>query len=310
MTCDIDILKKALERERLPRKGWQYFETGASISDVHRLLNADLIAVAVKADGDRPTTLYRISDKGKTTVAAAQDAESPPIPYQTVKDAFGLIVGFEDIKHEIARAISNRLKVNFLFIGPPACAKSLFLEGVCSVVPKNLQAFGSSTTASGLSDDLFRKQPQVLSLDEADKLRKDAYSVLLGLLERGDVIEVKYGRSRGIHLETAVFAACNRYEKFTPEFMSRFPWQVHFKPYSRSEFLDVCCGFLSHSGCPEDVAEFIGAQVFDNQLGDVRKVRGVYQAMESATREEAQRVIDLQRKYAPVKRQLAMTRMF
>jgi replication-associated recombination protein RarA len=284
------------------------------VSDVHRLLNAELIAVAVKSDDNHPTTLYKLTDKGKEVLARTL-AESPPASFNAVMSAFDLIVGFRDIKVEIAKAISKRQKVNFLLIGPPACAKSLFLEGIASAVPNHVLAFGSSTTASGLSDELFKKQPAVLELDEADKLKRDAYSVLLGLLERGDVIEVKFLKSRGIHLETSVYAACNRYDKFTPEFLSRFPWQVHFKPYTRSEFLDVCRGFLTRSSCPEDVAEYIGVRVFDDGLGDVRKVRGVWQAMDYPTKEEAQRVIDLQRKYAPgtdlrVKKQMASVRMF
>lgn len=316
MSTDLAILQKALDREKTARcPNWQYYQVGASISDVHRLLNAELIAVAVKSDGDHPTTLYRLSDKGKGVVMA-QGAEEPAVSFEAVMDAFGLIVGFQDIKVEMARAISARQKINFLLEGPPACAKSLFLEGVRSVVVKSYMAFGSATSASGLSDALFEKQPQILLLDEADKMRNDVYSILLGLMERGEVIDTKYKKTRGIKLQTSVMGACNNSANMTREFLSRFPWHIHFPEYSRSEFLDVCRGFLTRSeGCPEDVAEYIGAQIFDNRLGDVRKVRGVYQAMQEPTKEEVQRVIDLQRKYAPstdlrIKRQLATKAMF
>jgi hypothetical protein len=316
MADDIEILTRAFNLDKLPGiHNWQNFDVRASISDIHRLLDAKFIEVVVRSSNIHPATVYRISATGRDVVKAALDHDWPVPEAKVIYDAFGNITGFDDIKREIARAISSRLKVNYLFCGPPACAKSLFLEGISSVIEKNLKAFGSATSASGLSDDLIKKMPTVLLLDEADKLRKDAYSVLLGLMERGDVIEVKYGKSRGVHLETSVFAACNRWEKFTPEFMSRFPWQVHFHPYTRSEFLAVCCGFLGKAGCPEEVANFIGTEVFDNQMGDVRKVRGIYQAMEWATREEAQRIIELQRKYGPtgeeirVRKQLVMTGM-
>ncbi len=299
MSTDLEILKKAAVRESGRRPSWQYYEVGASVGDVHRLLNAELIQVAVKADGERPVTLYKLTEKGKRVIAASTE-EAASISEGAVMAAFEGIVGFEDIKENLARAIGMRRKINFLLEGPPACAKSLFLEAVRSVVPKSYPAFGSRTSAAGLSDILFEHQPEVLLMDECDKMRGECFSVLLGLMESGEIIETKSKKVRGIKLHTLVIGACNSSEKFAREFLSRFAWHIRFPPYKRDEFIDVCRGFLTRSeGCPLEIAELIGAEVYDKQLGDVRKARGVWQLMTEPTEEEVRRVIELQKKYSP-----------
>ncbi|MBA7667455.1 hypothetical protein ES703_75544 [subsurface metagenome] len=211
-----------------------------------------------------------------------------------------LVVGFEDIKEAIALAVESRRRINFLLEGPPACAKSIMLEGVRSVVPDAYIAFGSRTSAAGLSDALFEHQPSVLLLDEADKMVNEVYSVLLGLMESGEVLETKSRKSRGIKLDTLIIAACNSSAKMPREFLSRFALHVHFPMYSRDEFINVCHGFLTRAeGCPPDLAMLIGQLVFDCGIGDVRKARGVWQLMIKPTHEEVRRVVQLMLKYSP-----------
>jgi replication-associated recombination protein RarA len=211
-----------------------------------------------------------------------------------------LIVGFDDLKYEIARAVNRQLKMNFLLEGPPACAKSLMLEGVRQAVPEAYMAFGSRTSAAGLSEALFERNPRILLLDEADKMDNDTLSVLLGVMESGEILETKSRNTRGIKLETMVLAACNSSKKFTPEFLSRFALHPHFPAYTRDEFIDVCHGFLSKAeNCPPEMARRIGQLVFDYKLGDVRKARGVWQLMDEASESEVQRAINLIQKYSP-----------
>jgi len=174
------------------------------------------------------------------------------------------------------------------------------LEGVRSAVPDAYIAFGSRTSASGLSEALFEFQPSVLLLDEADKMHNDVYSVLLGLMESGEILETKSRKTRGIKLDTMLIAACNSTAKMPMEFLSRFALHVLFPTYTREEFIDVCRGFLSRAEqCPQDIAGVIGSAIFDYGLGDVRKARGVWQLMTAPTREEVHRVIQLMLKYNP-----------
>ncbi len=303
MATDIEILRKALEREDDPRRpqqwrSWEFWVTGATRDDIKRLLNQGYITAAVRTPR---LTKYLLTDKGRSVVwAASMERKFTAVPRSAIMEALDLVVGFDDIKETLADAISSRHRINFMMEGPPACAKSVLLEGIRTAVPYAYMAFGSRTSAAGLSDVLFEMRPEVLLLDEADKMRHDCYSVLLGLMEKGEILETKSGKVRGITLETMVIAACNSSKKMSPEFLSRFAFHPHFPEYSRQEFIDVCVGMLTRSeGCPPDVAETIGVQVYDMGLGDVRKARGVWQLMRTPTEAEVKRVIRMNIKYGP-----------
>ncbi len=302
---DMDILRRAYEREHDTRerrpshlRSWEYYTLGASRDDIRRLLDEGFIVVAMKASG---LTKYKLSEKGNDFVwATTMEREFTRVPAATVREAMDLVVGFDDIKEAIAGAVEARRRIHFLLEGPPACAKSIMLEGVRSAVPDAFIAFGSRTSASGLSEALFEHQPSVLLLDEADKMHMDVYSVLLGLMESGEILETKSRKTRGIKLETMLIAACNSTAKMPREFLSRFALHVLFPAYTRDEFIDVCRGFLSRAEhCPEDIAVVIGRAIYDYDLGDVRKARGVWQLMEEATEEEVYRVVRFMQKYAP-----------
>lgn len=301
---DMEILRRAYERENDTRdrrppqwRNWEFYTVGASRKDINRLLDEGMLIVAMKTS---TLTKYRLSEKGRSFVfATSMEREFAKIPAASVIEAMNLVVGFEDMKDAIARAVEARRRINFLLEGPPACAKSIMLEGVRSAVPDAYIAFGSRTSAAGLSDALFEFQPSILLLDEADKMDNDCYSVLLGLMESGEVLETKSRKSRGIRLETMVIAACNSSAKMPAEFLSRFALHANFPKYSREEFIEVCTGFLTRAeNCPENIAVTIGKRVFDYGLGDVRKARGVWQLMTTPTADEAHRVVQLMRKYS------------
>jgi len=301
---DMEILRRAYERENDTRdrrpphlRSWEYYSVGASRKDMSRLLDEGLVVVAFKTSG---LIKYKLSEKGRSLVwATSMEREFAKIPAASVLEAMDLVVGFDDIKEAIARAVEARRRINFLLEGPPACAKSIMLEGIRSSVPDAYIAFGSRTSAAGLSDALFEFLPSVLLLDEADKMDNDCYSVLLGLMESGEVLETKSRKSRGVKLETMVIAACNSSAKMPREFLSRFALHVHFPTYTRDEFIEVCHGFLTRAeNCPADLAALIGQYVFDYGIGDVRKARGVWQLMTAPTEEELQRVIRLMLKYS------------
>lgn len=302
---DMDILRQASEIEKRPRApglgitgSWEYFAVGASREDIKRLLDEGLIEITMR---NSQMTKYKLTVKGSKLVwAFNMEREMAKIPADTVLDAMSLVIGFDDIKEALARAIETRRKVNFLLEGPPACAKSLMLEAIRSVVPHAYMAFGSRTSAAGLSDALFEFHPEVLLMDEADKMHNDCYSVLLGLMESGEIIETKSQKTRGVKLHTTVIGACNSSVKMPREFLSRFALHVFFPEYTREEFIDVCRGFLSRAeSAPPDIATLLGELVFDNGLGDVRKARGAWLLMTEPTEAEARKIIQLMIKYAP-----------
>ena len=301
---DLEILQAAYRMENHPktgalwqRDGWSARRIGADRQDVERLADKGLVQLVNQSRSYRS---FRLTDKGLGVVAPSLvERAALHISAAEVLEAFRLIVGYDDLKHMIASAIEAQGRTHFLLEGPPASAKSLVLEGIREVVPTAYLAFGSRTSAAGLSDLLFERQPSILLLDEADKMRFDVYAVLLGLMEHSQVIETKTKKTRGIRLETMVIAACNSSAKMPREFLSRFALHAKFPPYSRDAFIAVSVGFLSrHEGCDAELARVIGQTVYDYGLGDVRKARAVWELMAAPTVEEMRRVVGVMVKYS------------
>lgn len=300
----MEILRRAYDREHDSRdrrhpslRSWEYYTIGASKADINRLLDEGMLIIAMKGLG---ITKYKLSDKGRGFVAAMMlERQFTKVLAESVLESMNLVVGFEDLKESIALAVESRRRIHFLLEGPPACGKSLIMEGVRSAVPDSYIAFGSRTSAAGLSAALFERQPSVLLLDEADKMDNDVYAVLLGLMESGEILETKSRNTRGIRLETMVIAACNSSAKMPPEYLSRFALHAHFPKYTREEFIKVCRGFLSRiEACPPEIATLIGQHIYDYGIGDVRKARGAWQLMTAPTEYEVRRVIQLMLKYS------------
>lgn len=297
----MEILRRAGGKETDSRNhraritGWTHYSVGATAADIKRLLEGGLVELVVR---DRGITTYRLTETGQGLVAVdVMEMAQSRVPASSVLEAMQLVVGYDDLKQAIAHAVGARTRTHFMLEGPPACAKSVLLEAVRAAVPDAYIAFGSQTSAAGLSDALFERQPSVLLLDEADKMRNDVYAILLGLMEKGEVLETKSRKTRGIQLNTTVLAACNISLKMPREFLSRFALHAVFPQYTRDEFITVCHGFLTVEGCPEGLAGTIGQWVYDNQLGDVRKARGVWQLMTAPTIAEVTRVVTLMLRY-------------
>lgn len=304
MATDYEILQRALSWEaRNAPRAWDAASIGATRQDINRLMESELITQRVRSSrigpGQYGPSLYKLTDKGRELASTPEQAEQS-ITAEEILEAMSLIVGFDDIKEQLAYCIETRKRTHFLLEGPPACCKSVLLDALRGTVPGALMVFGSRTSGKGLSDLLFEKRPRVLLMDEADKMRHDVFSLTLGLMEAGEIINTKQGDTRGVKLSTMVIAACNSSKKMPPEFLSRFAFHPVFRHYTRQEFLDVVCSMLSRAeDCPRELAEMIAGQVFDNRLGDVRQARGVWQLMREPTEAEAIRVLRMKAKYTP-----------
>lgn len=303
MPSDQELLKSALDFEaRMAPRAWGTADIGASRQDINRLMAGQLIKLLHHSSklgpGAYGPALYKLEQKGIDLACSPAVIVEEVSAAELIK-AMSLIVGFDDIKEDIAYSIEGHKRVHYLLEGPPACAKSLILDAIRSTVPGALMVFGSRTSGRGLSDLLFEKRPSIMLMDEADKMRHDVFSLTLGLMEAGEIIETKSGNTRGVKLNTMVIAACNSSKKMPLEFLSRFAFRPKFPRYSREEFIDVVRSMLSIAeDCPAALAETIAWQIYDNNLGDVRQARGVWQRMRAPTEAEAIRVLRLNNKYS------------
>ena len=215
------------------------------------------------------------------------------------EDIFAPIVDYDDVKELITDALRGNRRVHWLMIGPPATAKSLFLLCIERALEGQVYyATGSRVSGPGLTEALMTRRPKALLLDEVDKMPHDALSVLLSVMESGEIIETKYRKERRAKVDTIVFGAANTDRNIPPELMSRFDYPLYFKPYGREEFINVCVGYLTRfEETQEGIARYAAERCWEAGMRDVRKVRGVIRMLRKPAFEEVDRLVKFQVKY-------------
>jgi replication-associated recombination protein RarA len=168
---------------------------------------------------------------------------------------FDNIWGFDDIKSLFRRAISSDKQIHILLVGPPASAKSMFMEHLMKL-NNSLFAIGSQSTKAGLVDGLFERRPRFLIIDEIEKMSENDQTVLLSLMEGGTISETKYTRCRETILTTSVFATANSKDNLLAPLLTRF-CVSHLKLYSFEEFQEITSTVLSKEGVDIDIANEI-----------------------------------------------------
>lgn len=142
-----------------------------------------------------------------------------------------------------------------MLVGPPACAKSLFMEHLMKL-DNSLFTLGSHTTKSGMIDALFERRPRFLVVDEIEKMAKKDQTVLLSLMEGVTISETKYTQCRETILTASVFATANSKDNLLAPLLTRF-CVLHLKPYSFEEFQEITRTVLSREGVDIDIANEI-----------------------------------------------------
>ena len=113
------------------------------------------------------------------------------------------------------------------------------------------------------------QQPEILLIDELDKMNAADTAALLSLMEGGRLVRAKRGRELNLHNQLTVVAASNRLNLLSPELKSRFAIRT-LSAYSREDFLTVVRGVLvSRENLSPEVADEIAA-LLDGRTHDVR----------------------------------------
>jgi hypothetical protein len=121
---------------------------------------------------------------------------------------FENIYGYDDVKRLFRMALESDHRCSILLTGPPASAKTLFLQSLMKLKSSHFIDC-SNATKSGVVDYVFDHRPEYLLLDELDKLSRKDQTFLLNLIETGLVSETKYDRTRKMEIKTSVFATSN-----------------------------------------------------------------------------------------------------
>ena len=171
-------------------------------------------------------------------------------------------------------ALESNYTCSILLRGPPASAKTLFLQSLTKLKDSYFIDCGNATK-SGIVDYVFEHKPKYLLLDELDKLSRKDQTFLLNLIETGIVSETKYNKTRKIVLETSVFATSN-IEKIIIPLQSRF-FIVNMHAYTYERFHQISIRLLTSSRykAEGEIAKAIAEAVWNTSrsLRDVTIVR-------------------------------------
>jgi replication-associated recombination protein RarA len=178
------------------------------------------------------------------------------------------IVGYEGVKKLFMMSLDSKEPVSILLSGPPASAKTMFLEALMKL---NCSYFidGGNSTKAGMIDYVFENKPKYLLIDEIDKMSAKDQSFLLNLMETGIVAETKYGKTRSAQIKTSVFATSNNITKIVPPLQSRF-FVVKLEPYTYDQFYQIAIDLLTMKHkVSEEIAEAAVNAVWNN-TGNIR----------------------------------------
>jgi holliday junction DNA helicase RuvB len=186
--------------------------------------------------------------------------------------SFEAIVGHNDIKLILNKAIFSERPIHVLLIGKPGSAKTMFLTEMMRRLKNSSFIVGSNTTKAGLVHQLFEKEPKYLLIDEIDKMSRDDQVSLLHLMETGIISETKVKKTRELKLVSWVFASANSSDRIIEPLLSRFV-VLEVPDYSFEEFTDIAIKRLANEKIDLYIATIIAEKVW-HELGsrDIRDV--------------------------------------
>lgn len=265
----MELEDKFLSEIAYPELGWESHQLNLTPAEVRKLTNAGFISVVYKSNKHTSYKLNREAIERQLNATRELNALYPQ--ESTIPDnLFDTIYGYDDIKQNVLNFIKRGNRGGFLFIGPPASAKTLFLMEI-SRLPDSMYITASSSTKVGIRDILMDDEPKYLCIDELDKATNRDYDLLLSLTETGIVQKNIHDTSVQKVLGTQVFAAANRGNHIPPEIKSRLI-TLNIRAYSMDELRQVGEWMLvRRENIPESTAKaIVGLSLTELNISDVR----------------------------------------
>jgi replication-associated recombination protein RarA len=120
---------------------------------------------------------------------------------------FDTIVGYDDVKNIVRRALDSEESFNLLLRGEPASSKTLFLLEVAK--QKGAVFLDCTNTTSRILDVLEQERPKIILFDELDKMGRVFQNQLLNFIESGHIKVEQMKRQYDFTINGAkVFAGC------------------------------------------------------------------------------------------------------
>jgi MoxR-like ATPase len=234
-----------------------------------------------------------------------QDSCIIPEPQQELKlsvreralNTFSNIEGLDDIKEMMLRAIESSERAHTLLIGPPACAKSLFmLEIEKGMQHEVYYTEGAATTKAGLQKFIAENpHKEIIIIDEIDKMPTQHQEGLLTMMERGEFTTTKVRNTQIVKAGMVIFATSNSTERLSKPLLSRFTI-FEIPEYSYEEFEAISVRIIKK--LPQNTIIQIASSVWKTGSRDIRDVLKIAKlCTPEDIEEDINRLISIHQKY-------------
>src|ERR687883_2168245 len=211
--------------------------------------------------------------------------------------AFSRIEGLDDIKEMMLRALESPERAHILLVGPPACAKSLFMLEIEKFLGTKVYfAEGASTTKAGLRRFIAENQhKEIIIIDEIDKMPMKDQEGLLTMMERGEFVSTKVRNTKSVNANVAIFATSNGIERLSKPLLSRFT-VFEIPEYTYPEFGAISVRMIKK--LPQNAMIQIASSVWKAGSRDIRDVLKIAKLCNPSDGEEdITRLISIHQKY-------------
>jgi len=268
LLTEIEKFESSHDMEKEFKIGWSWRHVRIWPATLSRLFKDGYLENVFRSNS---YTGYRLSELGKNILAA--ESEEPDQTTNKPIQADGLfadIIGHDEVKELLLACLLAEKPVHVLLAGPPALAKSLFLWDIERAAGERaIWLVGSATSKAGLWDIVAERHPQIILIDELDKMNAVDTAALLSMMEGGRLVRAKRGRELNLSNQLRVVAASNRLNALSPELKSRFAIRK-LTVYSRADYLTVVRGVLARrEGLDQELADEV-ARRLDGISQDVR----------------------------------------
>lgn len=175
-------------------------------------------------------------------------------------------------------------------------AKTMILETISRHYDVPILLAGASTRA-GLRDYIVENVPEVMLIDELDKISNPLdLSALLTWMESQRLVVTMATKKAHVRCPSVcrVIATANSIRRIPPELLSRFV-VVNLKPYTDEEVKTVCINVLTRrEGCSEEMAKTV-AEAVVSKLGSKDPRDCVKIARLAKTPEDVDRIVEILR---------------
>lgn len=261
---------------------WTYDDVGVSPQRLYQLTTKGFLEKVFDTNSTTVYTLRSREEVKKMLMEFGVDEEGMkeeihdfPSEEDLPDDLFDDVIGYEDVKWVLRRALTTDDIVNVLLIGPPGSAKTVFLMAMQDLEGAQFVS-GKSSSGPGVLDVMFDETPRYLAIDEFDDMDKETQRVLSQHMDTGIVDETKHKKNRSMKTNTNTFGSANSATGIIRQVQDRFV-DLHFEKYNQEEFYEICEHLLPRrEGVTPEEAKTIADEIWKIEGGaNVRKAISV-----------------------------------